>query len=266
MALKRNPEIYALYCSCENCDDKKPRYVGQSVEGARVRFVKHLSSARQGKPWAVSRWIRKHGEENIRFEVLKSGVEVSELDDLEQALIQELGTSIEIGGYNIQPGGNGVSGYKHHPNARSKITGWHHSEETRARISEAVRGRFGENSSNARITQRQAEEVIQLFWDGMTLKEVAKKTGIKLSTVTGIASGESWRALPRPEYPRRVVKTGRFEKGGRPASAKLRELDVRDIRRRLREGEEVRDLAQEYSVTPENVGMIRDFKTWKHVK
>lgn len=266
MSKKRTPEIYGLYCSCETCDPDQPRYVGQTVEGAKVRFTKHLSSARKGNPWAVSRWIRKHGEENIRFEVLVTGVEEGDLDRLEESLIRELRTGVEVGGYNIQPGGNSVRGYTHHPNARSKITGWHHSEETRARISEAVRGRFGENSSNARITQRQAEEVIQLFWDGMTLKEVAKKTGIKLSTVTGIASGESWRALPRPEYPRRVVKTGRFEKGGRPASAKLRELDVRDIRRRLREGEEVRDLAQEYSVTPENVGMIRDFKTWKHIK
>lgn len=266
MALKRNPEIYALYCSCENCDAKNPRYVGQSVEGARVRFVKHLSSARQGKPWAVSRWIRKHGEENIRFEVLKTGIEVSELDRLEQNLIRELGTHIEAGGYNIQPGGNGVSGYKHHPDARSKMTGWRHSEETRRRISEAVKGRFGEESSNAKITQAEAEEIIRLYWEGLTLKEVSQTTGISLSTVTGIASGQAWVNLPRPKHPRRVIKTGRFEKGGRPANAKLREQDVLEIRERLREGAGTKVLAREYNVTPENIGMIRDFKTWKHVK
>lgn len=266
MSKKRTPEIYGLYCRCESCDPNQIRYVGQTVEGSKVRFAKHLSSARKGKPWAVSRWIRKHGEENIGFEVLVSGVEEGDLDRLEETLIRDLGTGVEVGGYNIQPGGNSARGYTHRPGAKSKTTGWHHSEETRARISEAVRGRFGENSSNSRITQRQAEEVIRLFWGGMTLKEVSDKTMIKLSTVTGIASGRSWRALPRPDTPRKTVKTGRFTPGSKPSNAKLREQDVRDIREDLLAGVEPVKLAERYGVTVENIKMIRDFKTWKNVK
>ena len=267
MEKRRKYEVYGLYCVCDECadNDGKIRYVGQTVEGAQARFVKHKHSARRKQPWAVSRWIMKHGEDNIRVAVLRVCESPEELDEVEEQLIREYRTLFTEGGYNIQPGGNGASGYTHAPDALSRRKGQRHSDETRAKISAAVRGRYGEASSNHSITQKQAEEIVRLLWSGMTVKEVASQTGVKVTTVTGISNGDAWTKVPRPTSKRKIIKTGRFEKGGVPTTTKLNPDKVRDIRARLDAGEDRKVIAADYNVTPENISMIRYRKTWKHV-
>lgn len=263
--MKRNYQVYGLICNCENCEGVI-KYVGQSVEGARSRFNKHKYSAKTGKPWPVSRWIAKHGTENISYEVLDTVQNTEELDASEKRWIEKLGTLIAEGGYNIVPGGSGVSGYSHPPDAISKRLGPRHSPETRKKISDAVKGRFGEDSARSELKLPQVEEIIKLYWEGNTNKETSEMTGVKLSTVVGVTTGASWVKVPRPGRPRTTIKTGHFSSGQRPATTKLTEEKVKEIRQLLREGAAQKDIAAKFGITGGNVSMINRRVTWKDVE
>lgn len=263
---KRNYQVYGLYCVC-GCDPYETvKYVGQASMGARDRFNKHRYSAKNGASWPVTRWMRKHGVDNIRYRVLETVDDGDALDEAEARWIVDLGTLIDDGGYNIMPGGNGVRGYKHSPWAKSRLP-HETSQETRDKISATLTGKFvGENASNVKATREQAEEVIRRYWAGETRKAIAAKMGLRFSTVTGICSGDAWKYLPRPDEPRVVISTGFFEPGSTPHGTKLNPEKVRNIRARHAQGETARELATEFGVTPENISMIVLRKTWKSVE
>lgn len=265
MANKRNYQVYGLYCVC-GCDPYETiRYVGQASMGARDRFNKHRYSAKNEATWPVSRWMRKHGVESIRYTILDTLDTGDEMDSAEEYWIDKLGTLIDENGYNITPGGNGVRGYTHAPWARSRLT-HETSQETRDKISATLTGKYaGENASNRKATQAQAEEVIARYWKGETIAQIAEATGLSFSTVSGISCGQAWKYLERPTTPRLVISSGKFSKGSLPKSTKLGPDKVREIRRRYDAGERPRDIGPEYGVTPENVSMIGLRKTWKHV-
>ena len=66
------------------------------------------------------------------------------------------------------------------------------------------------------------------------------------------------------EYPL-SPRSGR-QKGEGHHNARLTEKQVREIKRRLRRGEKVRDLAKEFGVTPSNVSLINQGRIWLHVE
>lgn len=266
MKKSRLYQVYGLYCVCGCTPEGTVRYVGQASLGAQDRFSKHVYSARHEAQWPVSRWMRKHGVDNIRYVVLETLDSGDEMDAREEYWIAEKGTLIDIGGYNILPGGMGVRGYKHAPWAKTRQA--HETpREVRDKISRTLKGKYiGEAAGNIKTTQEQAEEVIARYWDGETSKQIAAAMNLLESTVTGITSGQSWKYLPRPGRPRTVKSTGRFKPGHRPPRVKLTADDVRDIRARCDAGETCREIAGRYSVTPENIRMIVSRKTWKHVE
>lgn len=265
MPIKRNYQVYGLYCMC-GCDPyESVMYVGQASMGAQDRFNKHRYSAKKESPWPVSRWMRKHGVDNIRYTVLETLETGHEMDLAEASWIERLGTLITEGGYNIIPGGNGVRGYSHAPWAKSRQT--HEvSQETRDKISATLTGKYiGENAGNRKTTKVQAEEIIARYWAGETLFQIRDAMGLAISTISGITSGQAWKYLPRPETARVIVSSGKFVPGTVPPNTKLTEDIVREIRRRYDEGEHPKDLGVEYGVTKENIRMIVYRKTWKHI-
>lgn len=265
MANKRNYQVYGLYCVC-GCDPYESiKYVGQASLGARDRFNKHRYSAKNEASWPVSRWMRKHGVNNIRYTVLETLETGQEMDTAEEGWIYRLGTLIDEGGYNISPGGNGVRGYSHAPWAKSRLS-HETSQETRDKISETLKGRFiGESAGHVKTTRVQVDEIIARYWSGETQYEIRDAMGLALTTVSGVTSGQSWKYVPRPLEPRIVKSSGKFELGSQPKGTKLTEEKVRAIRKRYAAGERPRDLGPEYGVTPENISMIGLRKTWKHV-
>lgn len=60
-------------------------------------------------------------------------------------------------------------------------------------------------------------------------------------------------------------KHGRTAKGSRNGSAKLTEKDVRKIKRLLFFGKPTATIASLFSITRENVNLIRSGKAWRHV-
>ena len=62
-----------------------------------------------------------------------------------------------------------------------------------------------------------------------------------------------------------MISKGRSLTGEKNAAAKLTEDQVRDLRRRIKQGELATVVAREYGITSTTAYMIRDRKIWRHV-
>lgn len=112
-----DPEIYGLYCVCDDCEDLygvksdvrlRVQYVGQARYGREERFREHRRN-RTREQSLCGRWIRSHGPENIRSVLLES-VPLTEIDEKEREWISRLGTFVEDSpgfGKNSDRGGQG---------------------------------------------------------------------------------------------------------------------------------------------------------------
>jgi hypothetical protein len=63
--------VYALSCTCH--PEQGVRYVGQTVRSLPIRLGQHRRAAERGNSTAiVYKWMRRHGPENIRIEILET--------------------------------------------------------------------------------------------------------------------------------------------------------------------------------------------------
>lgn len=241
--------------------------MGQSSKSARVRYYQHTYAARKNKPWVVSKWMRKHGIENIEYEVLEEVPHESELDVRETYWIGKLRTMTEFGGCNVWPGGASVRGYKHSPETLAKRKGYKHSDETRKKISEATKGKVGELASNSKMSNEDVRKIKERIFNGETSHAISLEMGLSKSTIHYIEVGRTWAHVEGPIGPRRGPENGKFEPGTQPHNTKLTDDQIREIRTRYEvRGETLDDIARDYGITGGNVSMIGRRKTWKHVE
>lgn len=90
--------------------------------------------------------ILKYGWENIKHEIVCTGLSKWQAGKVEQSLIKYFGSTNPDNGYNNSVGGEcGALGHKVSTDARRKISeahkGTHLSQETRRKISEATKGK-----------------------------------------------------------------------------------------------------------------------------
>lgn len=99
-------------------------YVGQTIQGSEKRFKEHCMIAEHTKRnLHMYNSMRKYGIDNFEMTVLESDVDVCDLDEREMYYIEKYDTFKN--GYNSTLGGGGMRGY-------------HHSEETRKKMGEAI--------------------------------------------------------------------------------------------------------------------------------
>lgn len=184
--------VYGLFCECPGCVENSKgeiRYVGITVEGLDFRLGRHLVESRTNSQKAKDRWIRKHGEENIRgrvLEVVTTGIE--DLRIAEIGWISKLGTFESPRGLNMTRGGEGVWGYKF-------------SEEVKERFRERTARQFAVKHPQAKMTEDQVKEVIRRLWTGESCPSIAKDFGVKPATIQKIRSGDNWPQIDRPSTP-----------------------------------------------------------------
>jgi len=110
------------------------RYVGQTIRSVGKRMERHWADVRAGNNLPVHNAMRKYGE-NFGMEcVLPIKGEQLYLDSVEDQAITALDTLVP-NGYNIRKGGSRGA----------------HSEETKAKISAANRGRVRSEESRAKM-------------------------------------------------------------------------------------------------------------------
>ena len=100
------------------------RYVGITKQTVKKRLIAHLRTARSGAQWHSARWLAQLLEENLRPQI-----EILERTDDAEREIFWIAHSIAAGYMLTNATSGGISGY-------------HHSTEARAKISEAGQKRF----------------------------------------------------------------------------------------------------------------------------
>lgn len=195
-------EVYGLYCDCENCGTERTegiRYVGVTVEGIEKRLRRHLAESRTDSPKAKDRWIRKHGAENIRNQLLET-ITTSH-DDLRIAEISWIAklNTFGSGGLNLTRGGDGVWGYKF-------------SDEVRTRFRERTAQQMAVKHPRARLTEDDVREILQRLWQGESVSVIAGDFPVSTFSVQKISDGKNWPNVERPIGPRQKPLNERSSK------------------------------------------------------
>lgn len=115
-------------------------YIGLTTKSFKIRKTRHLYDARLHKYNSIFHAaIRKYGEENFQWEIIRTAQNKEELKQMEKEEIANHKSNNPEFGYNMTIGGESLLG-KDNP-----FFGKHHSEETKAKWSEL---RKGQNSGS----------------------------------------------------------------------------------------------------------------------
>lgn len=119
-------------------------YIGKTIQSLKRRKQIHIAIAKKGNNYYFHRAIRKYGWDNFEWEILTETDSESKLNALEKFYIAAYRKMTIL--YNMTDGGEGINGEnnyffnKHFINEKNGMYGKHHSEETRKKISESLKG------------------------------------------------------------------------------------------------------------------------------
>ena len=167
--------------------------MGKTSKGAKARLKAHLNEARNGKSnLPKSRWIRKHGEENIRVRVLQAASSEAPLADMERAWIDLKGTFGSERGLNLTEGGEGVSGYTFSPKVRE-------------RFRERTREQFAVKHPRKKLSDQDATEVRMRLWDGERPEDLhVEFPHVSEAVIKKLEQAQYRKGIPFPERPRTI--------------------------------------------------------------
>lgn len=222
--------IYGLYCTCH---DYEIRYVGQTIQGVKVRLMEHRKKSR--KPSSpVARWIRKHGEKNIEMEILEVCTE-EDLDAREIFWIAEKRTHRDANrrGLNMTVGGK-AGGY---------------SLETRAKLSKSNSG----ERSWAKLTWEIVHSMRAEYAAGIvTYTDLAKRYGTRVGAISDAIQNRTW--VDESYTPPATVTKRAIPKG---SMSKLDKAEIAEIRQKwLSKNYYVKELAVEYGRSVSHVRSV----------
>lgn len=219
------PVVYAI----KNLNDMK-LYVGSTLNKP-VRWQVHRALLRNGKHenGLLQEAWNTDGESAFVFSTLEIIDNSENLASREQWWLDHL-TPYGVYGYNIlKTAYDGTRGYKH-------------TEETRRMWSETRKGKP--------MPPRSKEHC-----ENIRKAKLGKKRDV------------TWTLPPKSEETRRKLSISHIGQrcGTECNKAKLNDDAIRDIRRRLAEGESGFSIAKSYGVNRQAIYRIRDGITWKHV-
>ena len=139
--------VYMLIDGTNDCE-----YIGQTTQTVEARFKQHKKSEQY-----VDRMIQDHGDLFL-IVILKVCYSKKELDYWERCIIKFRGTKYP-NGYNMTDGGEGVSGWKHTDETKAQIsatmTGSKQTDEHRANSSAAQRKRYENPEEHIKASEAQ---------------------------------------------------------------------------------------------------------------
>lgn len=117
----------------------------------------------------------------------------------------------------------------------------------------------GENSPVAKLTQKQAQEILQRNLSGERHQALAQEFGVSPDSIGKLVRGLRWKEI---EGKRRGESR---REGTGNHLAKLNEAKVREIRAAREQGVTYQRLAERYEVHPGTILAIIQRRTWKQV-
>lgn len=185
-----------IYCYRNTINGK--RYIGLTLN-EKVRKNDHLR-LRGNSPY-FKKALLKYGKDNFEYIVLYEEISedrnklISSLKLKEVEYINKYNTNHKELGYNLTKGGEGTLGYK-------RI----HSEETKVKISNALKGRKLKPLSNetklkisrskSSLTEEEVINIIKLLKIYRTC-DIVKMLGISRDIIKAIKNNYSWKHIPR---------------------------------------------------------------------
>jgi len=134
----------------------KKVYVGKTERSLESRWKEHVRSSKRKTNQPIRRAIKKYGDNSFSIQILNDTTDPMFLRWLERFWIAVFNSRDPYVGYNLTEGGEGVSGYKHSPEALAKVSaalkGRTYSPETRALWSAQRKG------NKSRTGQKRTEE------------------------------------------------------------------------------------------------------------
>lgn len=148
---------YYLYC---HTFPNGKRYIGITRQTPTTRWANGLGYSKGHQP-IMHRAIQKYGWDNIKHEIIKSGLDEADAFQLEIDYIRKYNTHDLRYGYNRTDGGAGTNGMEHSEKAKEKISKaslamWQH-EGFRDEMS---RKHSGQNNPNYGKTISQTQRMI----------------------------------------------------------------------------------------------------------
>jgi hypothetical protein len=221
-------------------------YIGYTGDGLKYR-------------WRKSALIKRFGHDDFNKEILFDNLAEKDVHLKEIQTIREYNSTDPNIGYNILENGGGVV---HHSNETRKkisesIKGRHHSEEVKQRISESISGEnhymFGQFHSEEvkqRISESKSGE--NNYWYG---KNHTEETKCKMSESLSGEKNPMYGKHQSIEAKRKICES----------QSKLTEDDVLEIRKRHNDGEKQVSIMKDYPIDKSSLSKIINRKTWKHV-
>lgn len=139
-------EQYDIYSIVNLVNNK--RYIGQTKQGYRKRFIQHLCP-KDASP-LLNKSIKKYGKQNFECELLDIAYDQETANLKERMWIKLLKTYQVENGYNLSMGGQFGSFNKEtlqkmsdsHKGSKNHFFGKHHSEEAKQKMSEHKKGLY----------------------------------------------------------------------------------------------------------------------------
>ncbi len=214
-------------------------YIGQSK---RIfgRWNEHLRSSFPEK-WAVEtkrdqdlplhRSIRKYGIENFSFAILEI-CSPEKLNDKEKEYIKKYESDLCDKGYNLASGGQDSFALA------------------------------GERHSQAKLTQHQVDEIIDMLSQGIPLEEISQKFKVSKPAVCNINTGKNWHSDDR-QYPIHKYEPLKGEQAGQ---ARLTDEQVMAIRNDFADGDlTLQQIADKHGIQYGNTVSICYGYSWTHL-
>lgn len=250
--------IYVIKCKLNNeC------YIGSSVN-IESRWITHQNqlNKNQHHSWKLQKAWSKYKSNNFAFEIIELVKERNQLENREQFWIDYFDASGDKSGYNVSPNAYSNREIQRTEEFKRKlsktVTGRKYSQKTKQLLSML---RKGEGNTTAKLTEKEAYDVINMLLKGIKTKVIAEKYKLSLTAIYDIHKKRRWS---------HISKDIRFPPlsniGSSSGSAKLDEKKVKDIKNKLADGQSLRPLAKEYKISKSVILSIKKGETWKHVK
>lgn len=277
--------IYIIFNSIN-----KKVYIGQTVKTLQERFKSHkyASQYERCSHYKLYRAFSKYGIKNFSIALLE---EVScEISEREKFWIKFYNSFNN--GYNSTIGGESMLGFKHSNNTKRKISekllGRIVTEETKNKLSKSLKegysdgtiipsmlGKSHSNKTKIKMRNSHKGELNPMFgrlhFDQAIEKmngRISPRKGIKLSeeVKNKISISHSGKKLTEEHKKNISISNKGKQIGSKNSQSKLKEKDVIEIKKMLKNGKSNREIGNIYNVDPSHIWSIKKGKSWSHIK
>lgn len=210
-------------------------YIGKA-ENVTERWQKHVSHARTMRGFILHNAIRKYGEKNFEVSIMEECKTDEEASEREIFWVAVYKTNIyrhgSEFGYNMTDGGEGMTGH-------------HHSDDTKRKMSEASKGKPKSESHKKQLS--------------------IAHVGMKLMPEHKANIGRAGIGRKHTKIAREKLSASKI--GENNSRSILDSEKVRDIKILLLVGQlSIKEIATKYGVASRTIRDIKNKKTWCHLK